>query len=94
MEQCGTGRAGRKGTQWEHGLVTTREPLDMDHLAYSMNMRIDDTESSAAGLLPTFEQVQPVLHPLCPEPHNGVKMISALQTPALTSRVHVTRRVN
>lgn len=38
-------------------MVTTREPLDMDHLEYSMNMRIDDAESSAAGLLPTFEQV-------------------------------------
>eukprot|EP00892_Ulva_mutabilis_P010547 jgi/Ulvmu1/7865/UM004_0096.1 len=52
------GRAGRKGTQWEHGLVTTREPLDMAHLEHSLSMQIDEKASTSAGLLPTFEQVE------------------------------------
>lgn len=61
---CGdAGRAGRKGTQWEEGLVTTREPLDMAHLEHAMNMHIDDKACTSAGLLPTFEQVCGVARP-------------------------------
>ena len=51
------GRAGRKGTQWETGVTTTRDPKEVKQLQDAIDMPMQDITHSAAGLLPTFEQV-------------------------------------
>jgi hypothetical protein len=52
------GRAGRKGTHWENGVVTARDPKEIKQLRDALNLPIENIRHSAAGLLPTFEQVR------------------------------------
>ncbi|KAI8923477.1 hypothetical protein BC831DRAFT_470837, partial [Entophlyctis helioformis] len=50
------GRAGRFGTQWENGFVTTLNPWDLKQLHAQMKMNAP--RIMAAGVLPTFEQIE------------------------------------
>lgn len=53
------GRAGRKGTQYENGLATTRDPAERYQLRQALAQPTPDDYASTAGLLPTSEQVRP-----------------------------------
>lgn len=50
------GRAGRRNSQFPDGLVTCRDPEDMDHLRKCMSTEIAPIQK--AGLLPTAEHVE------------------------------------
>lgn len=50
------GRAGRFGTQWEHGYVTTYKPADLSTLQYILSQKPEPLER--AGLHPTAEQIE------------------------------------
>ena len=51
------GRAGRKGTEYEDGCVTTKEPGELPHVADALNLPLSDMTASHAGLMPMYEQV-------------------------------------
>lgn len=50
------GRAGRFGTKWEHGYVTTFKPTDIVTLKYLMTQNTEPI--TQAGLHPTAEQIE------------------------------------
>lgn len=51
-----TGRAGRFGTQWEHGYVTTFNQADLSTLQMLLSQKPEPLEK--AGLHPTAEQIE------------------------------------
>lgn len=50
------GRAGRYGTQWEHGYVTTFKAPDLPVLKYLLEQKPEPI--AKAGLHPTAEQLE------------------------------------
>lgn len=50
------GRAGRFGTQWEQGYVTTFKPTDLHLLKYLLGQKPEPIEQ--AGLQPTSDQIE------------------------------------
>lgn len=59
------GRAGRRGTEWENGLVTTYQPEDVPRLQAALDIPLQSFRAPAAGLVPEFEQVRiPVCLPV------------------------------
>ena len=79
-EHACAGRAGRKGTQYENGLATTRDPAERYQLRHALAQPTPDDYASTAGLLPTSEQVCSVLRPaVCRHPrlhgscHTGLR---------------------
>jgi ATP-dependent RNA helicase SUPV3L1/SUV3 len=54
------GRAGRKGTEFEAGLVCTRARAQLADVEAALSLPLEDMTESHAGLLPTFEQARPV----------------------------------
>jgi ATP-dependent RNA helicase SUPV3L1/SUV3 len=56
------GRAGRKGTEFESGLVCTRDPAHLAHVEAALSLPLEDMTESHAGLLPTFDQARPDCH--------------------------------
>lgn len=50
------GRAGRYGTQWEHGYVTTFKPTDLHTLKYLYSQKPEPIVQ--AGLNPTADQIE------------------------------------
>lgn len=50
-----TGRAGRFGSQWENGFVTTFKPIDLPTLKFLLGEKPEPIEQ--AGLHPTADQI-------------------------------------
>lgn len=50
------GRAGRFGTQWENGFVTTYKSKDLETLKQCLSQKAEPI--TKAGLSPTFDQIQ------------------------------------
>lgn len=56
MNEIHTGRAGRFGTQWEHGYVTTFKRTDLPTLKYLLSEKPEPIVQ--AGLHPTADQIE------------------------------------
>ncbi|KAL4443033.1 hypothetical protein ABPG77_008524 [Micractinium sp. CCAP 211/92] len=52
------GRAGRRSSQWPHGLATCRDPADVPRLQEALEVPLGQLTTPSAGLFPEFEHFE------------------------------------